>query len=106
MKGTTKHNWTASDKAFDTFKNIRDGEPYSYPSNGKTWKLEVLKGGYYQLTHDKSPQKRKIPARAALRILTHIFNQSCNICGISGPTHCTDQANCLNVSLAAEQSMR
>lgn len=32
-----------------------------------------------------------------------ISNESCNICGDSGPTHCTDEANCLNIPLAAEK---
>lgn len=30
----------------------------------------------------------------------------CKICNLSGPTKCTEQANCLNVSLEAELKSR
>lgn len=31
---------------------------------------------------------------------------SCKICGLDGPTKCTEQANCLNISLSAELSAK
>jgi hypothetical protein len=31
---------------------------------------------------------------------------TCKICGLPGETECTEQANCLNVSIKAEQSQR
>lgn len=30
----------------------------------------------------------------------------CTICGLSGPTKCTEQANCLNVTMEAEEKMK
>lgn len=52
---------------------------------------------YYRFTLLDAQHQRNLE-RALRKKEVH-----CKICGISGPTKCTEQANCLNVSLEAER---
>lgn len=62
---------------------------------------------------DNSPEAIHIRREASAgRLLSFYISQwlqrhriHCKICGLSGPTKCTEQANCLNVTLEAEMKM-
>lgn len=56
---------------YQIFLSIKDGNPYKYPSEGKTWTIEK-KGKKFKLSHDHSDEIRLIPERAVQRILNHI----------------------------------